>query len=66
MPNKTMTQEISGHAVFTLAEGHRMPVYQTGIERGAKLVFMSGSGTVSPVLSISQEIERFIARFGVC
>ncbi len=43
-----------------------MPVYQTGIERGAKLVFMSGSGTVSPVLSISQEIERFIARFGVC
>ena len=44
-----MTQDTSGHSVFALVAGHCMHVYQTGIESGVKLVFMSGSGTVSPV-----------------
>ena len=44
-----MTQVITGQSVFALVDGHRMHVYQTGIEIGPKLVFMSGSGTVSPV-----------------
>ena len=44
-----MKQHITGHSEFTLVEDHRMHVYQTGIESGPKLVFMSGSGTVSPV-----------------
>ena len=56
-----MTQVITGQSVFALVDGHRMHVYQTGIEGGPKLVFMSGSGTVSPVHDFKilyQELAR--------
>ena len=36
-------------SVFPVIDKHRMHVYETGVESGTTLVFMSGSGTVSPV-----------------
>lgn len=44
-----MTLERNERSVFALIDKHRMHVYETGVESGTTLVFMSGSGTVSPV-----------------
>ena len=41
--------ERNERSVFALIDGHRMHVYETGVESETTLVFLSGSGTVSPV-----------------
>ena len=46
---KAIAMERNERSVFALIDKHRMHVYETGVESGTTLVFMSGSGTVSPV-----------------
>jgi hypothetical protein len=44
-----MVQERNEESVFASVDNHRMHVFMTGVSDGMKLVFLSGSGTVSPV-----------------
>ena len=46
---KAMTKERYERSVNALIDKHRMHIYETGVESETTLVFMSGSGTVSPV-----------------
>ena len=43
---------------FALVDGHRMHIFVTGAESGTTLVFMSGSGTVSPALDFKILYEK--------
>lgn len=53
-----MTMERSERSVFALIDGNRMHIYETGVESETTLVFMSGSGTVSPVLDFKILYEK--------
>ena len=43
-----MKADMAYRSEFVLVDGHRMHIFVTGAESGTTLVFMSGSGTVSP------------------
>ena len=53
-----MTMERNERSVFPVIDKHRMHVYETGVESETTLVFMSGSGTVSPVLDFKILYEK--------
>ena len=54
----TMTMERNERSVFPVIDKHRMHVYETGVESETTLVFMSGSGTVSPVYDFKILYEK--------
>ena len=60
-----MTMERNDRSVFALIDKHRMHVYETGVESGTTLVFMSGSGTVSPVHDFKVLYEKLSDRYRI-
>lgn len=53
-----MVQERNEESVFASVDNHRMHVFMTGVSDGMKLVFLSGSGTVSPVHDFKVLFEK--------
>ena len=60
-----MTMERNERSVFALIDRHRMHVYETGIESDTTLVFMSGSGTVSPVHDFKNLYDKLSGSFRI-
>ena len=46
-------------------EGHKLHLFRTGDERKPRLVFMSGSGTVSPVYDFKVLYEKLVSDFRI-
>ena len=44
-------------------DGHKLHLFRAGDEKNPKLVFMSGSGTISPVYDFKILQEQLRARF---
>ena len=53
-----MKADMAYRSEFALVDGHRMHIFVTGAESGTTLVFMSGSGTVSPALDFKILYEK--------
>lgn len=51
--------------MYALVDTHRMHVYRTGVECGPKLVFLSGSGTISPVHDFKILYEKLSETFRI-
>ena len=60
-----MTMGRNERSVFALIDRHRMHVYETGIESDTTLVFMSGSGTVSPVHDFKNLYDKLSGSFRI-
>ena len=57
--------ERNERSVFALIDKHRMHVYETGVESETTFVFMSGSGTVSPVYDFKVLYEKLSGSYRI-
>ena len=46
-------------------DGHKMHLFRVGDEKNPKLVFMSGSGTISPVYDFKILYEKLVSNFRI-
>ena len=63
--NKRKLSELKPNGEFVLIKNHQIHVYRQGDVNKPKLVFMSGSGTISPIYDFKILYEKLLSHFRI-